>query len=431
MKLYKSPFSKIVFTKKYGFLLFSGNTTSITKICLSDFFKILLKKNNQKLIQKGVLITEDYKNLILRAQTKGYKESSNSDIGITIAPTMNCNFKCSYCFVKNALKNQVMSKKLIDKIINFIASKGTRYTIEWFGGEPSLVPDLLEYFYTETKRKGLLFNESILISNGTFEKEGIWDIINKHITTIQITLDGPKSIHDTRRVHNNNSGSFDRIIANLDILYNKIKKGDIKNNLFVDIRCNLDKNNILEYKQIRNFILYRYNGIFCFTFAKVKQCGIKAYDMNILSDKEYSKFVINEYNLFGIFREPILPLDKTMFRHCRVTNPNSFVFDPLGNIYKCDIDIGDETKIIGHCLNNIYPSNNTEAKYVFSTSKFLPKKCNKCHLLFQCWGGCAHFRIENNMKNICKYQKFYFKNYVEIIYEINKSRLNNTKFIVI
>ena len=46
MKLYKSPFSKIVFSKKYGFLLFSGNTTTITKIRLLDFFNILLGQNS-------------------------------------------------------------------------------------------------------------------------------------------------------------------------------------------------------------------------------------------------------------------------------------------------------------------------------------------------------------------------------------------------
>lgn len=431
MKLYKSPFSKIVFSKKYGFLLFSGNTTTITKIRLSDFLNILFKKNNQIFLQKGILLTENYNNLILRAQSKGYKKSANNNIGITIAPTMNCNFKCGYCFVKNALKNQVMSKKLIDKIINFIASKGSRYTIEWFGGEPTLVPDLLEYFYTEAEKRSLIYDESILISNGTFEKENIWDVINNYITTIQITLDGPESIHDSRRMTINGSGSFNKIIRNLDILYKKILDGDIKNNLFVDIRCNLDRNNISSYQQIRNFILYRYNGMFCFTFAKVKNCGIRIYDKNILSDKEYSKFVLNQYHLFGIFREPILPLDRTIFQHCRVTNPNSYVFDPLGNIYKCDIDIGDENKIIGNCFDTKLPSNNTEAKYLFSASKFLPKKCNKCPLLFQCWGGCAHYRIENNMKNICKYQKFYFKKYIEFIYEINVLRHTNSKFIII
>jgi uncharacterized protein len=431
MKIYKSPFLEVILSKKYGILIYSGSTNTITKFSIIEFIQFLLKKNKSVFFEKGILLKKSPKNFILNSKAKSYKVCSNSVTGITIAPTMNCNFNCEYCFVKNSLKNQVITKELLDKIISFLSSKGKYYSIEWFGGEPSLVPELITYFYKETEMKNLINCESILITNGTFEKKEIWSIIENYITTLQITLDGNKLIHDKRRIFKDGRGSFDKIINNLDILYEKMKKGRIKRNIFVDIRCNLDKENISEYKQLRNYILERYNGVFCFTFAKVKHCGIKFYDRKILTDKEYSDFVVAQYHNYGIFREPILPVDSTTFQHCRVTCPNSFIFDPIGNIYKCDIDIGDESKIIGNCFTKKLPQNNTEAKYLFSTSLFLPKKCSKCSLIFQCWGGCAHYRIENNMKKICKYQKFNLKKYIEIVYEIRMARNENKKCIVI
>lgn len=38
MKLYKSPYNKIVKSKKYGYLLFAGNTGTIKSIRLMDEF---------------------------------------------------------------------------------------------------------------------------------------------------------------------------------------------------------------------------------------------------------------------------------------------------------------------------------------------------------------------------------------------------------
>lgn len=37
MKLYKSPYNKIVKSQKYGYLLFSGNTGTIKPISLMEF----------------------------------------------------------------------------------------------------------------------------------------------------------------------------------------------------------------------------------------------------------------------------------------------------------------------------------------------------------------------------------------------------------
>ncbi|HBF67830.1 MAG TPA: hypothetical protein DDW20_00700 [Firmicutes bacterium] len=427
MKLYKSPYNKIVKSKKYGYLLFAGNTGTIKSIRLMDVFRL---KNpnffspNDKFLNIGAVLSEKPKDFMLRAQCKSYKQCAFHATELVIAPTMLCNFKCPYCFVKDNLKNQLMSKETIDKILNLIKVQGNVCMVEWFGGEPSLVPDLLEYFYHKAYENNIKIIRSLLITNGSFENTDIWPIIEKYITQIQITLDGTKDIHNERRIYKNGKGSFDKILNTLDLLYEKIHKGKVKNNLDVIIRCNIDKNNLLDSITLRNFILDRYDSVFRFEFAKVCKAGIEEYDKNILSDKEWANFLIKLYEEYGILTYPYLPTNHVLYHHCRASIPHSYVFDPIGNIYKCEIDLGED-KIVGNCNYNFISKNNIEAKYASSTYTLLPKKCYKCSLLFFCWGGCVHYRFENGMKSNCKYHKRKLDKIIEISYEISTIRNKN------
>ena len=425
MKLYKSPYNKIIKSKKYGYLLFIGNTGIIKPINLMDIY--ILKNPNvcpksNKFLNIGAVLSEKPKDFILRAQCQSYKQCAFHITELVIAPTMLCNFKCPYCFVKDNLKNQIMSKETIDKIINLIKAQGNECMVEWFGGEPSLVPDILENFYKKAYENNIKIIRSLLITNGSFENTDIWSVIEKYITQIQITLDGTKVIHDNRRIYKNGKGSFYKIISNLDLLYEKIQRGKVKNNIEVIIRCNVDKDNLLDSISLRNFILDRYDSIFKFEFAKVCKAGIKQYDKNILSNKEWANFLIQLYEKYGILTYPYLPTNHVLYHHCRASIPHSYVFDSIGNIYKCEIDLGEEEKIVGNCNYKFISKNNIEAKYAASTYNLLPKKCYNCSLLFFCWGGCVHYRFENDMKANCKYHKTKLKKIIEITYEINSIR---------
>lgn len=58
------------------------------------------------------------------------------------------------------------------------------------------------------------------ISNAT-ELDAYADLLGpKGIATLQITLDGPPSEHDQRRIYADGRGSFDRIAENIDLLSN-------------------------------------------------------------------------------------------------------------------------------------------------------------------------------------------------------------------
>ena len=62
-----------------------------------------------------------------------------------IKPTNNCNLRCKYCFISNAIKSSSemmtidIAKHAIKQIAEFIGSKNeTTCKILWHGGEPLL-----------------------------------------------------------------------------------------------------------------------------------------------------------------------------------------------------------------------------------------------------------------------------------------------------
>lgn len=85
-----------------------------------------------------------YKSMImpLRAQT--------NFMHLTIAPTMECNFKCFYCFETEKQKGK-MSEETMDSIVKYVmyAPNLSRIYLTWFGGEPLLAVDEMETFSSQ------------------------------------------------------------------------------------------------------------------------------------------------------------------------------------------------------------------------------------------------------------------------------------------
>ncbi len=419
-ELYYSPFNKIILNKEKKLLLFIGITGKIVEISPLLFFQYNSIKG--KLLNAGVLLSKHPNYYLSRAKTLFLKNSNNFIPNIVIAPTMMCNFSCQYCFVRESLCNKYITNELIDKIIDFIKLHGSKYSIEWFGGEPSLSADKIIYFYERANSENLQSIKSLLITNGSFsEKNKIWTVIEKYISTIQITLDGTKELHDKRRNSSTLISSYEQILINLDALYEKIISGKIKNQLRVVIRYNVDRQNYNGYKSLREIILNRYKSQFEVQAAQVQKSGNKIYDKFVMSDKEYASFLLKLFYKYGIVEEPYLPIYRNESLHCRVNNPNSFVFDPMGNIYKCSLDIGLEKRIIGKLISINYSNAVTETDYLLSCSDYLPKKCKKCALIFHCWGGCPQKRMSNKMGAHCPYQKKLLNRFIEIEYKIQKA----------
>ena len=79
------------------------------------------------------------------------------------------------------------------------------------------------------------------------------ELVVNHVRYFQITLDGPKEIHNIQRSHKTNSDSFERIVNNLLEIKNKFSRFSYK----IAIRVNVSAN-MRPY--INDFVDWLYNN---------------------------------------------------------------------------------------------------------------------------------------------------------------------------
>ncbi len=126
-----------------------------------------------------------------------------------ISITNRCNLKCRMCDIPHNKKEELGASKW-KEIITDISLLGAE-TIVFSGGEPLLREDLLELICF-SKGKGL---KVCITSNGRLiDEEKAAELSNAKVDVVNISLDGPKEIHDFLRGEN----SFEKTISALDNL---------------------------------------------------------------------------------------------------------------------------------------------------------------------------------------------------------------------
>ena len=74
------------------------------------------------------------------------KCAQTNAIGLTICPTLNCNFACPYCFEDHA--PGIMLNEVQDDVVSLAkrmleSSGASELRVNWFGGEPLIAPQVI------------------------------------------------------------------------------------------------------------------------------------------------------------------------------------------------------------------------------------------------------------------------------------------------
>lgn len=176
---------------------------------------------------------------------------------LILSVTEDCNFRCSYCIYssnypdsrehnENYMKFGV-AKKAIKNYLNLI-KEGEAFNpprkpnIGFYGGEPLLNFDLIKKC---VKYSSSIYNDCVfsMTTNGSLLNEDVADYLIENKFKIIISLDGPKPEHDRCRVDKNDNGTFDKVMKNIDYIYNKKKYKDIHAMPVFDFKTNFKKVN--------------------------------------------------------------------------------------------------------------------------------------------------------------------------------------------
>lgn len=95
-----------------------------------------------------------------------------SNFGLTVAPTLDCNFRCKYCFETHP--KGVMSEEIQTALIKFVEERlinSVRFSVTWYGGEPLLTKNIIynpSEKFLELYQKYAVDYKAFIITNGGF-----------------------------------------------------------------------------------------------------------------------------------------------------------------------------------------------------------------------------------------------------------------------
>lgn len=125
-----------------GVLLYNTFTTSLVELS-DEIYKIIFVEENfslpevSALYSMGFLVDDTYDEIKAMENIRRdvVKNSSEKIANIIIAPTLECNAHCYYCF-ENGYRKGKMTQETADSLIQFLVQhwNGEKLGITWFGG---------------------------------------------------------------------------------------------------------------------------------------------------------------------------------------------------------------------------------------------------------------------------------------------------------
>ncbi|MBQ7612823.1 MAG: SPASM domain-containing protein [Spirochaetaceae bacterium] len=376
---------------------------------IQDDVKYLLEANNvsalcqnsvfSDLLDGGFIIEKENDESITLLNRLTEDRDSVDTLYLTIILTMNCNLRCIYCYQNNAETHRVSSRSVSSDFYKDLISFIQRYKhlkrleITWFGGEP-----LLEIAKIDCFSKALIdfcFNHDIeygasIITNGLLLNDAnIKILIDNKVTSMQLTLDGPKDVHDLRRVAlSKNLSCYDKIISFLKSKY--AVEFDIA------LRINIDKGNISNIESFIKDLKPFYKNNMNIDFAEVENYNEFCNNANeVFSTEEFSDIEIQlEKSLIslGMRKDPMSIYPKPTHSYCGATRKSSFMVMHNGDLFKCWCDLEDVKMKNG----NIKGNKITENFYTLD-NPLVEGDCRECKILPLCMGGCQYKKHTSKM----------------------------------
>jgi radical SAM protein with 4Fe4S-binding SPASM domain len=311
--------------------------------------------------------------------------------------TKKCNFSCKYCHIMK--NNQVniyndVTKELIKKYIDYFYKNSTslKKNIVFYGGEPLLNFEAIEYAIRYIKKSNYIEPEYSMFTNGSLvTKEIAAKLLNWNVKVI-VSIDGSKEYHDKMRVTSNNKGTFENVIKG----YNLLKE----RGCIVGISCTVGYHNVNNLDNICRYFIDSLNPsnigfnmlhkLLNKTFEKpsidlVNRMIIKAYEL-CRTEGIYCVHAINRLRPI-VEQRPRIKDCAAYGKQIVVTPDNTLgtceVFSTSG---KC-FNLFDQNQPIND--NNII--NEWNGRYAVNF-----KECINCAAITLCGGGCAYDSLLNN-----------------------------------
>lgn len=345
------------------------------------------------------------------------RSKNSSTLGILFTTTTTCNLQCSYCF-ENRIQRQKMDETTLTNSINWLQKELSKPAINslkliLFGGEPMLEPEIAKTLFSRINEfcdsNDIKRYPYEAITNGIFnDTEMLLELKKLGLRDVQITFDGSETIHNERRRSKDKIDKYWNIIENLKI-YSALFK--------VTIKINFDKSTIGSIATLLDDLLQSDPDL-------NKKCLIKFEPIALY--KESKNFDYSNSKMFDptstflsksfsdvlkLGRKKGFNLDMSAVfpTPCMVTQENSYLLEPNGNLRSCISAFGLDEFGIGNTSKNSFENDRTKFRTTVETSEQHGCIEKKCAYMPICDGGCK-YELSLEDKSVetlqCKYHYF-------------------------
>lgn len=350
----------------------------------------------EELCKMGFIQEDSQKELDIIQKIRAHDANSTAQ-SVTIFSTNDCNARCYYCFEEGIERNK-MSPDTAEQIIRFIINNfhDNKLHIQWFGGEPLMAMDIIEYITLKLKDAGYILTTHIT-TNGSYICPEIIDFFkaNYESVSFQVTIDdiGERYARIKRYIDIDSEVAFDKIISNCKLI--------ISNQLFLAIRINFLPKKFNNAKDIYMKLKMLFGGmdtsmlrIYLSPITLSEECNAcsETY-LDAPTFVELAKFhYYNHVNDFSALERKSILMQSFYLKpkpsSCGATRKNQLVITADGKLYKCHrfVRYGGNKYVVGNVWDGIDKSS---AHYIsFMDIELKDEECIGCKSLPICQGGC-------------------------------------------
>lgn len=364
-------------------------------------------------LKKGSFIVDDeVDELALIRERMLSSRYNTSHIGFTLAPTLECNFRCIYCYEKGCEKKGTMSKEVQDAIVNYVERRATtigNLSITWYGGEPLLALDIIENlterFLDICSRNKINYSAGIVTNGYLLNKKNLDRLVKCKVNHCQVTIDGDRETHNQRRPHYLGVDTYDTIIQNAC---------EASKFFPISIRVNIDKKNMNGLLAINQRV--KENGVSnIFIYPAPIKVNNECYVENVcLNNSDFFEFEYEFISSNGNDNDWLRKYPTLYGNSCCADCASAFVVGEDGSLYKCWSDIGRHELACGNIVDE-----KIDVSKMIRYSKYDPtrdEKCSKCKFLPICMGGCmrdVYERPHDRCEHVERLHELYVKKIAE------------------
>jgi len=355
--------------------------------------------------------------------------SAKNISNVSVNLVNGCNLNCKYCYIgAYQRENNKLSESDFKKIINFFIKQGITNLDFYFsgGGEPLINFELLKNIPSISNEMGIKKLAVEINTNGTLITQEIADFFKENNFLVNVSIDGPKEVHNITRKYHTGKGSFDDVMRGLNILK------QYKVNFACKTVLLPNSKNIIEI-----FDFFENNQLpLVFDIATPSTTGhYKPLLEDIDNFSNYFSTVIDKYihkikNNQKIFSLKIFndlrKIHKRTWRNkgCKACY-NSIYIEMNGDIYPCLYHAGKDVVSMGNIYTGIdFKTIIEKERYAKNIDEY--PACKECWLKYICGGGCFAIKwiVNGNTTEphqyLCKYLDMYWKNIIRLYIETYK-----------